>query len=1272
MLAQRSIRLGLFMFLLSCVFSAQALAADYTWTNDSGDGLFSRPGNWIYGGGTVPPNPPGPGDTVIFQTNPAMPSSGGNVYWDYDVQAGNIYSFTRDTTWQLQGHRTSIGSLDLTWAPGAGSPPPGMNSSRLSIVGGSMYVNGPIRVGTHAGGLMTYLTLDRADMVSSGPLDLISDAGATVLLTGGSRLTTYGGTIDPSSDIPGVVRLEDSSQWNVTGSNGLRVGQGHHGLLEITGQSKVDVEQEAVVGSTGEGRLNVSGSYSRFQSDFLAIGNEATGVVSVGDGASLLATQVGITNGSALGTGSLLIKGATTKGAANEVHVGNDSPYEGSYASMTLRDGAVFEMTSGPSNPYFMVKPNGSAVIDGATLIPAEGAPNYGLSVFDGSLTVTNTSFVAGVATFEVYGQTASATISDSAVQVDEVRLSQQGALEVSGGATLDADVINFTNGPFGRLAIDGGHVSAGSLHYDSNPMMQTSTFSMNGGSLDVSNGPVLIHGYKPDADPATWQPVQVSLDGAGSFIRSQDSRVEFIGPADVSVRNGAAIIAGQEIFLGNGQFLFDGEGTRALAPNVIALGGGPYPAELTVSNGAVLEVDNLDLQGKATFDGGQLLEGADIDIRGELNIIGSSDLALNTLNADSEPDNPTQINISGGSQVFANNIHLDQETSLTVAGGANLDLDNDLNLPAYVRMSINGGHVTTRYFQMQYDSRFYMDGGSLTLAEGGVYLNSFKPGDPENEETLVASLHGSDSHITSESGDVSFDGTSQITVSDGAGIYGHDSVEFTDGTSTVKVRSGGRLIAPDQLRIEEGSLSVSGEGSLVEFDGTELGSSVSITVTDGGMLRSTRTVYEGPIFVNPDSLLVTGRGSQAQFGPAVLGEDPEQTLSITVEDDGWLGQRPGIADVPLDFGHASVEIDDGAIRGRNIMFRKDAVVTMNSGEIVAATDGGASPARLRNLGTITADGRFEAEVFSNGVDPRYNPPPPEQTASLRVLNGQYLVVDTPETDGFYGAYNWANVNLLNGTVEFRGGLENAGLISGRGSMIFGETEGLTNYGAVNLGGDADVYGVFNNDADGTPEGGELVVSGGASVAFYGDVVNNGNKFKVSPNANVAVFGDYSGAGPISGGGGVWFEGGFSPGASPAYLQYGVGINYTDSAVLKFEILGYTSEAAGPHQYDVIEVIDGCALSLDGTLEVYLEDLTNGGDTFDPVLGSEFVIFRTEADKLSGEFAETVWPTWGDGLTFDIEYTGSAVTLEVVPEPATMGLLGLGGLALLRRRRRAA
>lgn len=46
-------------------------------------------------------------------------------------------------------------------------------------------------------------------------------------------------------------------------------------------------------------------------------------------------------------------------------------------------------------------------------------------------------------------------------------------------------------------------------------------------------------------------------------------------------------------------------------------------------------------------------------------------------------------------------------------------------------------------------------------------------------------------------------------------------------------------------------------------------------------------------------------------------------------------------------------------------------------------------------------------------------------------------------------------------------------------------------------------------------------------------------------------------------------------------------------------------------------------------------------------------------------------PTWWDGdlLTEDLQAVGSSISIYQVPEPMTMALLGLGGLALIRRRR---
>jgi hypothetical protein len=55
-------------------------------------------------------------------------------------------------------------------------------------------------------------------------------------------------------------------------------------------------------------------------------------------------------------------------------------------------------------------------------------------------------------------------------------------------------------------------------------------------------------------------------------------------------------------------------------------------------------------------------------------------------------------------------------------------------------------------------------------------------------------------------------------------------------------------------------------------------------------------------------------------------------------------------------------------------------------------------------------------------------------------------------------------------------------------------------------------------------------------------------------------------------------------------------------------------------------------------------------------VGADFLLARTPLDQSSGQVI-------GD-------YAGAEATLTVVPEPASLSLLGLGGLAALRRRRR--
>jgi len=279
----------------------------------------------------------------------------------------------------------------------------------------------------------------------------------------------------------------------------------------------------------------------------------------------------------------------------------------------------------------------------------------------------------------------------------------------------------------------------------------------------------------------------------------------------------------------------------------------------------------------------------------------------------------------------------------------------------------------------------------------------------------------------------------------------------------------------------------------------------------------------------------------------------------------------------------------------------------------------------------------------------------------VNTVGGELVLADQAGSTGLY-VYQGGTLNVTGGirggagTSEFAvgGGAENAILAWNATGLSATNLDQFTirNNGTVELLDGA----TLSSDRLDVNSGGLLTLGVENGAVSLPMTLNNTGEIRISTGCTVTYWGNVSGPGSFTGLGTHYFEGDMSPGSSPGDVSIEGSAVFGSGAELCIELSGLASGS----EYDTLSIEQ--LADLGGTLDVcYL-------GPFAAAPGNQFVILS--AASIADEFDTVNFPDAQDWF-INYDTPNGNVVVGVVPEPATMSLLALGGLAIIRRRRRS-
>jgi len=606
---------------------------------------------------------------------------------------------------------------------------------------------------------------------------------------------------------------------------------------------------------------------------------------------------------------------------------------------------------------------------------------------------------------------------------------------------------------------------------------------------------------------------------------------------------------------------------------------------------------------------------------------------------------------------------------SLTVTSGGHVGVTGTLKVWNTGTVTLNGGSIETQSFDNSAGGTFNFYDGTLTVS-GGTWSDT--AADLIISGNTAAALpHLVLDNVTSSatygsvyvgsgnpgqltvSGGTDLTNTGQVQIgryaagtaaADGAGTTWNTGTQFIGvfggGDGTLNISGGGQVTnAGGRMGYSantQGSVSVDGGGSAwncTYLDVGEYGTGY-LSIGNGGTVSSTNTwvgryagasgdVYltgagtkwtnSGSLYIGGDTAAVGGTGMVRVYNGAQL--DVGGTLKLWDWDNGTL---------IIDGGTVTAHGFESA--GGSFRFL-DGTMTVGGGPLnFAARHLSISGMWTDEKPTFVLDGAVGSTCGELTVGTSYE-------GTMNIQNGATL---TTMGDSLIGRFNGSK-----GTMTVTG--SGTSWTTTGNLHLGGYSGGLGGLGTLNVNSGA----VKVNNLLKIWDAGTANLSGGTLSAATIDHTHGGTFNFTGGVLHVGMF-----QGNLVNQGGA-----ICPGGSPG-LTTVQGDLVMNAGLIEIELGGLLRGDL----YDAI-VVTGL-LEVGGTLDVLLYD--DGSGPFAPQLENTFDIL--DWGSLTGQFGQLNLPTLAAGLDWDTSALYTTGDLRVVPEPATLSLLALGGLAALRRR----